>query len=295
MTPEGLAGRSTEAITLRLRQHARASRSGGPAARRGAHRGRASSRRGPGDRSEAFLAAWAEERERQFREKVPQFREVDLAERLVRVFARLRGMAPPRRTARGTRRGRRAVRTPDEVDCGVDAYSRAFVDGLPPAAGRRTAARAARRAVPPWRSFRTGRWRHDRSLRRGARVERRLRGRGVSQRVGTIKPHPAIFAAARAALGDPAPRRSSTSATTGRRTSSAPSGPAGGPGVPRAAQVHRLPLQRTPTIASARTSSCDLVIDRLDERASPHSRAEPGARVGAAPPRPVHSAPMEVT
>jgi putative hydrolase of the HAD superfamily len=27
----------------------------------------------------------------------------------------------------------------------------------------------------------------------------------VSQRVGTIKPHPAIFAAARAALGDPAP------------------------------------------------------------------------------------------
>jgi len=27
----------------------------------------------------------------------------------------------------------------------------------------------------------------------------------VSQRVGTIKPHPAIFAAARAALGDPEP------------------------------------------------------------------------------------------
>ena len=43
----------------------------------------------------AFLAAWAEERDRQFREEVPQFREVDLAERLVRVLARLRGMAPP--------------------------------------------------------------------------------------------------------------------------------------------------------------------------------------------------------
>jgi len=42
-----------------------------------------------------FLATWAEERDRQFRENVPQFREVDLAERLVRVFARLRGMAPP--------------------------------------------------------------------------------------------------------------------------------------------------------------------------------------------------------
>ena len=38
---------------------------------------------------------WAEERERQFREEVPQFREVDLAERLVRVLARLRGMPPP--------------------------------------------------------------------------------------------------------------------------------------------------------------------------------------------------------
>jgi len=44
---------------------------------------------------DTFLAAWAEERERQFREEVPQFREVDLAERFVRVLARLRGMPPP--------------------------------------------------------------------------------------------------------------------------------------------------------------------------------------------------------
>ena len=39
----------------------------------------------------AFLDTWADERERQFREEVPQFREVDLEARLVRVFARIRG------------------------------------------------------------------------------------------------------------------------------------------------------------------------------------------------------------
>jgi hypothetical protein len=44
---------------------------------------------------EAFLAIWAEERARQFREEVPRFREVDLADRFVRVLARLRGMPPP--------------------------------------------------------------------------------------------------------------------------------------------------------------------------------------------------------
>jgi len=43
-----------------------------------------------------FLATWGEERARQFREEVPRFRETDLAVRLRRVLARLRGMAPPR-------------------------------------------------------------------------------------------------------------------------------------------------------------------------------------------------------
>ena len=49
---------------------------------------------GPFDADE-LLRAWAEERERQFREEVPQFREVDLAQRLSRILARLRGMPPP--------------------------------------------------------------------------------------------------------------------------------------------------------------------------------------------------------
>ena len=49
----------------------------------------------PGIDRDAFLAAWMEERDRQFAENVPRFREVDIAERLIRVFARIRGVSPP--------------------------------------------------------------------------------------------------------------------------------------------------------------------------------------------------------
>ena len=62
---------------------------------------------------------WAEERARQFREEVPQFREVDLAQRLVRVLARLRGHAgAARRRALGRRGRRAAAATPAEVALG---------------------------------------------------------------------------------------------------------------------------------------------------------------------------------
>src|SRR5260221_14739979 len=53
------------------------------------------SRAGIIDDEAAFLAVWAEERDRQFREEVPNLREVDLTQRVVRVLARLRGAAPP--------------------------------------------------------------------------------------------------------------------------------------------------------------------------------------------------------
>src|SRR5439155_13785091 len=43
-------------------------------------------RLGPFDRDEV-RRIWAEERERQFLEEVPQFREVDLAQRVVRILA----------------------------------------------------------------------------------------------------------------------------------------------------------------------------------------------------------------
>ena len=154
----------------------------------------------------AFLAAWAEERERQFREEVPQFREVDLAERLVRVFARLRGMDPPPPGERWDQ-ARAAERSdPGDVDWGVERYSRAFVDGLPetPGAGALLGRLAAHRDLAILSNWPLA-----------ATVDRYAEARGwtphlraivVSQRIGTIKPQPAMFEAARSALGDPEPR-----------------------------------------------------------------------------------------
>jgi HAD superfamily hydrolase (TIGR01509 family) len=152
---------------------------------------------------DAVLRAWAEERERQFREEVPQFREVDLAQRVVRILARLRGMAPPPAETRWDDDAAARLTAPDEVDWAVDTYSRAFVDSLPPA----PAATAVIVALA--RTRRVGilsNW----PL--AATIDRYCEAAGwmpylaavvVSQRVGAIKPHPAIFAAARTALGDP--------------------------------------------------------------------------------------------
>ena len=151
----------------------------------------------------AFLAAWAEERERQFREEVPQFREVDLAERLVRIFARLRGMPPPSSDERWDQGAAAERSSPAEIDWAVEVYSRAFVETLPPApaAGRLLAELAGRYRLGILSNWPLA-----------ATVDRYVEAAGwsqylaaivVSQRVGTIKPHPAIFAAARTALGSP--------------------------------------------------------------------------------------------
>lgn len=152
-----------------------------------------------------FLDAWAEERERQFREEVPQFREVDLAERLVRVYARLRGVDPPGRDERWDQAAAAAHVDAAEVDRAVEIYSRAFVAGLPPApgAGEVLHALARERTLAILSNWPLA-----------ATIDRYVEAQGwssdlaaivVSQRVGTIKPHPAIFAAARAALGEPEP------------------------------------------------------------------------------------------
>ena len=153
----------------------------------------------------AFLAAWAEERARQFREDVPRFREVDLAERLVRVLARLRGMDPPPDEAPWDQE--RAARRSDAADVawGVERYSRAFVDGLPEAPGvtELLARLATERDVAILSNWPLA-----------ATIDRYAEAHGwmphlaaivVSQRVGTIKPRPEIFEAARSALGDPEP------------------------------------------------------------------------------------------
>ncbi|HET7728336.1 MAG TPA: HAD family hydrolase [Candidatus Limnocylindrales bacterium] len=153
----------------------------------------------------AVLQVWAEERERQFREEVPAFREVDLAERVVRVLARLRGMAPPPPDGRWDQTEAARRSSPDEVDWIVEQYSRAFVDAMPPRDGVGDLLTAL---AGSFRLAILSNW----PL--AATVDRYAEAAGwtpaltaivVSQRVGVIKPHPAIFAAAAAALEDPEP------------------------------------------------------------------------------------------
>jgi len=154
----------------------------------------------------AFLAAWAEERDRQFREEVPQFREVDLTERLVRVLARLRSMDPPPADERWDQ-ARAAERSdPADVVWGVERYSRAFVDALPETPG--ASALLARLAVGRDLAILSN-WPLAATIDRYAEAHGwlpHLKAIVVSQRVGTIKPQPAIFEAARLALGNPEPR-----------------------------------------------------------------------------------------
>jgi FMN phosphatase YigB (HAD superfamily) len=152
---------------------------------------------------DAFLQTWAEERDRQFREEVPQFREVDLDQRLVRVFARLRGMAAPPAEEHWDQGLAARFSEPSVVARAIERYSGAFVEVLPPmpGAGAILHEMAAERRVAilsNWplaatvdRYAEANGWTHD------------LTAIVVSQRVGTIKPHRAMFEAARTALGSP--------------------------------------------------------------------------------------------
>jgi FMN phosphatase YigB (HAD superfamily) len=152
---------------------------------------------------ETFMTVWAEERERQFAEEVPQFREVDLDQRLVRVLARLRGFEAPSRDARWDDVAAAAWSEPGEIDWAVDVYSRAFVDLVPapPAVGpmlERLALRYRLAVLSNWPLALT----IDRFV-EAAGWDRWLTGVVVSQRVGTIKPHPDIFRVAETVLGTP--------------------------------------------------------------------------------------------
>ncbi len=154
---------------------------------------------------DSFLAIWAEERARQFREEVPQFREVDLADRFVRVLARLRGMLPPPEDRRWDQAAAALNSQPDEIAWAVEVYSRAFVRAMPPDPSiERTLASLAGQATLAILSN----WPLAATIDRYAAAagwEPHLRAIVVSQRVGTIKPDPAIFAEARRQLGDPDP------------------------------------------------------------------------------------------
>ena len=157
-------------------------------------------RLGPFD-VDLFVAVWGEERDRQFAEDVPAMREVDLEERMLRVVARLRGMAAPHGDGAWDDASAAGYSRPEELRWAVEAYSRAFVDVIPAPAGvEPLLARLARR-------FRLGilsNWPLAVTIDRFAAVagwERHLTAIVVSQRVGVIKPDPAIFRAAEALLG----------------------------------------------------------------------------------------------
>jgi FMN phosphatase YigB (HAD superfamily) len=152
---------------------------------------------------EEYLRVWADERERQFREEVPRFRETDLAERFVRVLARLRGMPPPPVGVPWNQAAAATLSTPDEIAWALEVYSSSFVGSLRPhpAAGPLLEAVAERYAVGILSNWPLA-----------ATIDRYVEAMGwtpwvrtvvISQRVGVIKPHPAIFAAARTLLGDP--------------------------------------------------------------------------------------------
>jgi HAD superfamily hydrolase (TIGR01549 family) len=149
---------------------------------------------------EDFLAAWAEERERQFREEVPRFREVDMRQRIARVLARLRGMPAPPANGLWDDVSAAWLSTPDEIDFAVETYSRAFVAGLPPMP-----------SVTPLldRLSRGHRLAILSNWPLAATIDRYVDASGwrpffaavvVSERVGAIKPHPAIFRAAETAM-----------------------------------------------------------------------------------------------
>ena len=90
---------------------------------------------GPFDEAEV-LRAWGEERERQFREEVPQFHDVDLSQRLVRILAPLRGMPAPPPDERWDDDAAARRSTAGEAAGAIDVYSRAFVTALPACAWR---------------------------------------------------------------------------------------------------------------------------------------------------------------
>jgi putative hydrolase of the HAD superfamily len=163
---------------------------------------RVAARSGPFDAVD-FIRTWNEERDRQFAEEVPKGREVDLEQRMIRVLARLRGLAPPPAAGRWDDASAARLSTADERAAAVEAYSAAFVEVIPvpPDVGPLLDRLATR-----WRLAVLSNW----PL--AAMIERFLEAAGwrnafravvISQRVGSIKPARAIFDICESALGVP--------------------------------------------------------------------------------------------
>jgi hypothetical protein len=161
-----------------------------------------------------FLAAWAEERERQFREEIPRWREVDIAQRIMRVLARLRGLAPPPPDVAWDDEDAAERSTPEEIAFAIDTYSGAFVDAVPAPPGVEPCSpgwRGAPSNLPtgrsPTRSTGTSWPRQDRHWRR----DREPAGGPIAA--------PPIFRATETAWDRAADPVGLTSATTGRPAS----------------------------------------------------------------------------
>ena len=150
-------------------------------------------------RPEEFIRVWAEERQRQFDENVPEGREADMDVRIVRVVARLRGAASP-----GLDRWDDAsilpLCEPHEVTAILDAYADAFVRETPvPSEIGPMLARLGGR----YRLAVLSNWPLAIAVERyldAASWSSHLTATVISHRVGAIKPRPLIFEAAALAL-----------------------------------------------------------------------------------------------
>jgi putative hydrolase of the HAD superfamily len=152
-----------------------------------------------------FAADWAEERDRQFREDVPRLREVDLDRRVIRVLARLRGLAPPLPGQEWDDQAAASRSTSAEVDLALQAYSQAFVARIPapPEVGPLLGRLAQRFNLAILSNWPLAATIDDYLEAAGWRAS--LAAVVISQRVGTIKPDPHIFRVAEAALGEQGP------------------------------------------------------------------------------------------
>lgn len=151
-----------------------------------------------------FRVAWSEERDRQFREDVPEGRELDLEARARRVIARLRGMSPPPPGERWDDVAVASHSSPGEIAFAIESYSRGFVEGTDPSPDAEPCLR--RLAADGFRLVILSNW----PL--AATIDRYVGAAGwaglfeaifVSQRIGSIKPDRAIFEHAEAAIGVP--------------------------------------------------------------------------------------------
>jgi FMN phosphatase YigB (HAD superfamily) len=166
---------------------------------------------------EDFVSAWRDEARRQFALNIPLGKENDLGERLVRVLARLRGMAPPPPppavgdvaddevppAPAWDDKAATRLSSSDEVDAGVRDYGEAFVANMP-----------VDQRVGPLLSRLSGSyriailsnwplaWAID-SIAERAGWTPHLGAIVVSQRVGWIKPDGRMFEAAAGALDVP--------------------------------------------------------------------------------------------